>query len=99
MKVAYVLNQYPKVSHSFIRREILALEAQGFEVKRIAMRGWHDNVVDENDVRERHRTFYVRQRGIGPLLLATLRASFKSPTRLFKALLLALKMGWRADRP
>ena len=99
MKVAYVLNQYPKVSHSFIRREILALEAQGFEVKRIAMRGWHDNVVDENDVRERDRTFYVLQRGIGPLLLATLRASFKSPTRLFKALLLALKMGWRADRP
>jgi colanic acid/amylovoran biosynthesis glycosyltransferase len=29
MKVAYLVNQYPKTSHSFIRREILALERRG----------------------------------------------------------------------
>jgi len=29
LRVAYLVNQYPKVSHSFIRREILALERQG----------------------------------------------------------------------
>lgn len=29
MRIAYFINQYPKVSHSFIRREILALERQG----------------------------------------------------------------------
>ena len=29
-RIAYLVNQYPKVSHSFIRREILALERQGF---------------------------------------------------------------------
>ena len=28
LRVAYLTNQYPKVSHSFIRREILALERQ-----------------------------------------------------------------------
>lgn len=38
MRIAYFINQYPKVSHSFIRREILALERQGFEVQRIALR-------------------------------------------------------------
>ena len=32
MHIAYLINQYPKVSHSFIRREILALERQGFEI-------------------------------------------------------------------
>jgi len=37
VKLAYFVNQYPKVSHSFIRREILALERQGFEVLRIAL--------------------------------------------------------------
>ena len=29
MNIAYFINQYPKVSHTFIRREILALERQG----------------------------------------------------------------------
>ena len=38
--IAYLINQYPKVSHSFIRREILALERQGIEVQRWASRGW-----------------------------------------------------------
>jgi colanic acid/amylovoran biosynthesis glycosyltransferase len=26
IRVAYLINQYPKLSHTFIRREILALE-------------------------------------------------------------------------
>ena len=42
MRIAYLINQYPKVSHSFIRREILALERQGFEIMRISIRGWDE---------------------------------------------------------
>ena len=49
MRIAYLINQYPKVSHSFIRREILALERLGFEIIRIALRGWTGEVVDEED--------------------------------------------------
>lgn len=48
-KIAYFINQYPKVSHSFIRREIAAVEAQGFEVVRIALRGWDAEIVDDDD--------------------------------------------------
>ena len=35
MKVAYLVNRYPKASHSFIRREILGLEVakERFEVR------------------------------------------------------------------
>ncbi len=44
--VAYLVNQYPKVSHSFIRREILALERRGLKVQRFAVRGWDEPVVD-----------------------------------------------------
>jgi colanic acid/amylovoran biosynthesis glycosyltransferase len=40
MNIAYLVNQYPKISHSFIRREILALERQGYNVQRLAMRGY-----------------------------------------------------------
>ena len=46
LRVAYLVNQYPKVSHSFIRREILALERQGVAVERFAVRGWDDELPD-----------------------------------------------------
>ena len=63
MRIAYLINQYPKVSHSFIRREILALERQGFEIMRISIRGWDNDLVDEADLAERGKTRYVLQSG------------------------------------
>ena len=63
MRIAYLINQYPKVSHSFIRREILALERQGFDITRISIRGWDEDIVDEADVAERRKTRYVLQSG------------------------------------
>ena len=35
-RVTYFVDEYPKISHSFIRREISALEEQGLEIQRIA---------------------------------------------------------------
>ncbi len=98
MRIAYFVNQYPKVSHSFIRREILALERQGFDVQRLALRGWDDQLVDAEDVRERERTRYVLQAGLAGLLLPVLLCVLKSPLRFMAALGLALRMGRRADR-
>jgi len=99
MKIAYLINQYPKVSHGFIRREILALEKQGFEVQRIALRGWADPLVDSGDLRERERTRYILQAGPAGLLKATLGALARSPGRFLSAAALALRTGRRADRP
>ncbi|MDP2247822.1 MAG: colanic acid biosynthesis glycosyltransferase WcaL, partial [Nitrosomonadales bacterium] len=70
-KVAYFINQYPKVSHSFIRREILALERQGFEVQRIALRGWDGDAVDTEDLQEREKTRYVLEAGFWGLIQST----------------------------
>ena len=98
-RIAYFINQYPKVSHSFIRREILALERLGFEVQRIALRGWNDPVADPEDISEKTRTQYVLMGGVLPLLVAALRAFVGSPIRFFSALALALKVSRHADRP
>jgi glycosyltransferase involved in cell wall biosynthesis len=98
-RIAYFINQYPKVSHSFIRREILALERQGFDILRIALRGWDDELASEADREERTRTRYVLQQGGFPLLWALLRALLTMPAGLFSALALAIRMGWRAGRP
>ena len=92
MQITYLINQYPKVSHSFIRREILALERQGFNVQRIALRGWNEAVVDSDDTAEQKKTQYVLAQGVISLLIATLKVLIMAPTRFFVALRLALKM-------
>jgi len=97
MRIAYLVNQYPKVSHSFIRREILALERLGIEVMRIALRA--AEVVDEEDCIERKHTRYVLSEGAPGLLLSLARALLTRPTSLIRTLALACRMGRHAERP
>ncbi len=99
MRIAYFINQYPKVSHSFIRREILALEGLGLTVQRIALRGWDGELVDADDIREREQTQFVLKAGAFSILLAVLKILATHPIRFFAALKLALEMGWHAERP
>ena len=97
-RVAYLINQYPKVSHSFIRREILALERRGVAVLRIAVRGWGDALADPADEAERSRTRYLLQRGLVPPLLAAARLGLARPGRFVAAARLALSMWRRSGR-
>lgn len=99
MKIAYLINAYPKVSHSFIRREIQALERQGLEVRRIALRGWDGPLPDAEDHRERERTSYVLRGGARSLLVPVLRTLLQSPLRLFRSVRLAASMARGSDRP
>ncbi len=98
MKVAYFINQYPKVSHTFIRREIAALERQGVSVERYALRGWDAAVTDDEDVAERGRTQYVLQGGIGSLLVDALVDALRHPMRMARGVGLAWKMSKRSER-
>jgi hypothetical protein len=98
MRIAYLVNQYPKVSHVFIRRETLALERRGVEVVRIALRGWDGELVDGEDLLERERTRYVLRDGAAALLLASTRMLLTRPLRLLRALALAWRIR-RAERP
>jgi hypothetical protein len=70
MKVAYLVDCYPWVSHTFIRREIAALEGQGVEVDRFSVRRPHRQLVDEEDKRELVRTRVILDVGILHLLFA-----------------------------
>jgi glycosyltransferase involved in cell wall biosynthesis len=98
LKVAYLINQYPMVSHSFIRREILALERQGVEVLRVSMRGWDGDLVDAEDIRECRRTLYVLRGGMWALLPAVLGMALRAPVRFLAALRLALRMSRDSHR-
>lgn len=98
-RVAYLVNQYPKVSHSFIRREIRALERLGVEVLRFSVRGHADELVDPEDLEERGRTDYILRTGAFRILLAVLGVLLRSPFAFFRGLRLALGMSQKADRP
>lgn len=99
MKVTYFVNQYPKVSHSFIRREILALERQGVEIQRIALRGWQEPLPDPLDQAERSRTHYLLRAGLRSLLFAALTSMIRSPLRMLRGVRAALRAARTSDRP
>jgi colanic acid/amylovoran biosynthesis glycosyltransferase len=97
-RIAYVINQYPRVSHTFIRREILALERQGFDILRISLQGWDAELADAEDQQERTKTRYVLQKGVPPLLWAALKTLLSSPASFFSALVLAIRISRGAER-
>ena len=97
--IAYLINQYPKVSHSFIRREILALERQGLEVHRWASRGWDADCPDPADQAEQRRTRYLLAGGAMAMVLALLRVAASKPRRFVDAAKLAWACSKGADRP
>lgn len=97
MKVAYILNTYPAPSHSFIRREIRALEGHGLQVLRLAMRPWTGPLPDPADAEEAARTAYVLRAGPLGLLLAVLTQLLRQPAGVLSALVRAVRMGWRSE--
>jgi len=98
MRIAYVVSIYPRVTHSFIRREILAVEAAGLQVERFSVRKPTEKLQDAGDLAEANKTRYLlAECGVRGLTLAVFRCAFQSPTRFLRALMLAIKIGMRAD--
>ncbi|WP_299819391.1 glycosyltransferase [uncultured Jannaschia sp.] len=97
MRIAYILNAYPQPSHSFIRREMQAMERRGHEVVRLAMRRPDAPPVDIRNTREMERTRYVLSEGGAALLAAATRQALAGPARFLGALRAALAMGRRSE--
>lgn len=98
-RVAYIVNQYPSVSHTFIRREIEALERCGTVVVRLSIRGWELPLVDGDDLNERQLTRYVLKGGAMPLLSSFLRIGLLRPRLMLGSFTLAFQRWKDSDRP
>ena len=98
MRIAYFVNQYPAASHSFIRREIQALEARGHHVSRYALSSRAEMIVDREDEIEKRKTHYVF--GESPLRLcaAFLLTVLACPRGMLRAVRLVLQIGPGSDR-
>lgn len=96
--VAYLVNQYPQTSQSFIRREIAALEALGLRVLRFSLRAAPANLVEPADVAERDRTRVVLGVGGAGLVLAVMRTMLARPGAFWAAARTAIRIGRRSER-
>lgn len=90
-RVAYLVNVYPKVSHSFIRTEIAALERQGLTVDRFTIRKSPDRFSDADDRAEERRTTVLLEGNGRQLLGAVLARLIARPGATFAALRDALR--------
>jgi glycosyltransferase involved in cell wall biosynthesis len=98
LKIAYLVNQYPTVSHSFIRREIAALVAQDIEVLRFSVRPPPTTLVDPADLAEVKQTRVILGGGALPLIAAFVATAIAAPGRLLSVLRAAVRLGRRSDR-
>lgn len=92
MNILYLINHYPKVSHTFIRREMIGLENLGHKVVRVAMR--HDDIdsLSEIDKSEYDKTHYVLKQSPVTLFKDLLSALFASPALFYYACKVMFKM-------
>jgi glycosyltransferase involved in cell wall biosynthesis len=97
MRIAYFSNQYPSVTHTFIRREIRALESLGLQISRYALRSG-ENLIDTEDKVELERTRYVLKAGIAELARCCFAMLLSKPAMFLAAIQDAIIMGWRSDR-
>ncbi len=98
MTIAYLVNQYPHVSHTFIRREIAALESLGLTIQRFSVRPPPANLIDPSDLAEVNRTHLILAKGLLALIASTIVTMVKHPVLWWKALTATVRLGRRSDR-
>jgi glycosyltransferase involved in cell wall biosynthesis len=92
VRLAYLCNVYPAVSHSFVRREIEGVEAAGHQVYRFSLRPPQPGLKDDVDLQEARITSSVLSQGIGALVLSALILLLSQPANTFKAVAAALRL-------
>ena len=92
MRLAYLCNLYPAVSHSFVRREIEGVERLGHEVHRFSLRLARSDLKDEADLNEARRTEAVLGRGVTALLGSAIPLSLSRPGKSLSALAMAYRL-------
>jgi glycosyltransferase involved in cell wall biosynthesis len=92
VRLAYLCNLYPAVSHSFVRREIEAVERLGHEVHRYSVRQARADLRDPADRRETERTEAVLGRGFLRLALSAFLLLLSRPVRAIHSIAAAARL-------
>lgn len=93
-KIAYLVSQYPAISHTFILREVLFLRSLGWNihVASINLPDREGNLLTTDEKNEKERTFYVKKRGFTGVLISTITTLIHHPWGFFKGMGCAIKL-------
>ena len=95
MKIGYLINQYPHTTHSFIRREIRALESLGVSIARLSLRTDRSKLVTPEDIQELDKTRVITEENLTTLFVSLLHCIFKQPNLFCRTVFLTIKLGLR----
>lgn len=98
MKVAYLVNQYPKVSHTFIRREIQAIERHGVEVTRFSLRSENFEGLGQEDKEEYRLTTFILNEPKIRLLKIFFGWLLRNPHDLLNLIILIFSMNKKSSK-
>ncbi len=98
MSLAYLFNSYPSPSQTFLRREVLGLEAAGIPVTRFVLRRQSGELVDADDRAEDGRIRVILEAGAIALAGACLSTLFERPVHFTRAFVQAIKLGSKSRR-
>ena len=98
MRIAYLTTRYPSVSHTFIRRELHAIERCGHDVLRLAIRPPETPPIDAIDSEEMSRTIHFTTQPLLRIATAVAITLICRPWSAIRAAGRALRMGWHSER-
>jgi len=94
VRIAYLVSEYPGLSHTFVLREVRQLRAMSFDIRVASINSPRpaDDMADEERA-EVAATFYVKRAGALGAATAHLEVFARRPAAYFKGLLFALTLG------
>ncbi len=98
-RVAFLVNHYPMVSHTFIRNEILGLERLGLQVERLSIRPTPSELVDASDIEEELKTEKILGPGAARRLMVNTLATMAShPIKFSHGVMAAWRLSRKSQR-
>jgi colanic acid/amylovoran biosynthesis glycosyltransferase len=98
MKVLYLVNQYPKNSHTFVRREIVGVEELGIDVVRVSIRPPADDLVEAADREEAAKTHSLLANGSKGLLAPMMKVALRHPIAFLRGMKRTFALARNAER-
>ena len=94
MRLAYLLSQYPTVTHTFLLRELRALRDLGLDFQVISIRACDrpDHLLSPQEQEERERTYVVLEEDFVSVVRTHLAILIKRPRRYLAGAVYALRL-------